>query len=193
MGGRLSARATLCLLAGIGALSGGVAGAVIVGRLSVEDSVGTAAARDEPAAVTRPRAVQVAEVAGRSALRQPTPWSAADAEAARVGSAERHTSHRATIRHRPSRTMAPVAAAPVAAPTSAGATTEIREQQPPAPIQARAPAATGGGSARGTAPASPTVRAPAAPKAAAPAPEPAPAHRSPTPDPQPTGAFDDSG
>jgi hypothetical protein len=185
MGSYLSARATLCLLAGIGALSGGVAGAVIVGRISVEDSVGTAVARDEPAAGARPRTTQVADVAGRSALRQPTPWSAADARAARAGAPKRHPRHRVVVRHRPSRTVAPVVA-----PTSTAATTEVRESTS-TPIQAGAPAAAGGGSARGTAPVSP----PARPKAAAPAPapEPAPARRSPTPDPQPTGAFDDSG
>ena len=73
MSGYLSTRTTLCLLAGLGALTGGVAGAAIVGKLATDGSAGAAVQRDKPAAVPRSRATQVA-AAGR-----PKPLAAADA------------------------------------------------------------------------------------------------------------------
>ncbi len=196
MGAYLSTRATLCLLAGIGALVGGVAGAAIVGKLATDSQVDAAVARDEPAGAPSSRATQVAAAAAQSPSRQPTPWSAADAQAARAAG-ERH---RAIRRHASSRVTvsAPRASADRgSAPASKHATPVTRLKTP-----------AGGGGASGTPPArvSPTpqsstpvqspvqrpARAPEpAPKGTRPSPEAAPAHTPPKPD--PTGAFDDSG
>ena len=191
MGGHLSPRTTLCLLAGVGALGGGVAGAAIVGQLATDGSAGVLAAREEPAAAAPGRATPVAVVAAQSPSRQPTPWSADDAKAARQ-SGERP---RAARQHAPARAV-------VRPPRRSGAAARSR-----APVVARANApATGGGvvsppvasvpAPQTSAPVRSPVQRPAraperAPKASRPSPEAAPAHTPPKPD--PTGAFDDSG
>jgi hypothetical protein len=205
MSGYLSTRTTLCLLAGIGALSGGAAGAAIVGKLATDGSVGAAVARDEPAAPSLTRAAQVAATAAQSPSRLPTPWSAAEVDAVRAGGA----------RHQTARAQAPLpsamrptraGAAPVSAPASgdANAVTQTTARPArPAPVtaapQASAPqTAAPQTSAPARPPAQKPVRSPApqrapepSPAVSRPSPEPAPARSSPKPD--PTGAFDDSG
>jgi DNA polymerase III gamma/tau subunit len=195
MGGYRSTRTTLCLLAGVGALCGGVAGAAIVGKLATDGSVPAAVARDEPAAVSRTRAMQVAAVAARSPSRLPTPWSPADAQAARAGGERQRVGHLAAREHVPHRTAVGTArtgTAPAAGRAKTVATAVTQTGVPPAPVtaapQAVAPARPTRPPARSPAP----QRAPEpAPNASRPSPEPAPARTSPKPD--PTGAFDDSG
>jgi hypothetical protein len=182
-----SARTTLCVLAAAGALSGGLGGALLVGRLATGDELQAAVARDAPAAVAGSRhAAQVA--AARSVLRQPTPWSAAIvAQAARL-EAMRHPRRHVATRRPAAAARAPVAARAPAAPVSAPASTV-------AVTHARSGSATqtGGATApHASTPAPEPRRAPAAPR---PQPKPKP---KPTPKPdarpqQPTGAFDDSG
>ena len=191
MGGYLSPRTTLCLLAGVGALAGGVAGAAVVGKLATDGSTGVLAAREEPAAAAPGRATQVAVVAAQSPLRQPTPWSADAAKAARQSgerprAARRHPPARAVVKSprrsaAPARSRAPVVAR-ANAPTTGGGVAAPPVTSVPAP-QTSAPVRS---------PAQPPARAPEpAPKASRPSPQAAPAHTPPKPD--PTGAFDDSG
>ncbi|HEX5925598.1 MAG TPA: hypothetical protein VFY45_17320 [Baekduia sp.] len=190
--GHISARTTLCVLAGTGALIGGVVGAAIVGNLATDGSTPAAVARDEPATASRTRPTQVAAVAARSPSRQATPWSAADAKAARAAG-DRHREDRHAAREhvprRPAVARARTGAAHAAAPVRTVSTPVARTHPPAAPVtvapQASAPART---PAQSPAPA----RAPeAAPNTSRPSPEPAPAHPPPKPD--PTGTFDDSG
>jgi hypothetical protein len=196
MGGHLSTRTTLCLLAGAGALTGGVAGAAIVGKLATDGAAAVVVASEKPAAASSGRVPRVAIVAAQSPSRQPTPWSAADAQAARAAG-ERH---RAVHERAPSRVAVKsprISAAPTAAPASSNTPVVLQTSAPPtadspaAAPPARAPvepAPQTSAPARSPAPA----RAPEpAPKASRPSPEAAPAHTPPKPD--PTGAFDDSG
>jgi len=174
-GGHLSTRTTLCLLAVLGALTGGVAGAAIVGKLATDGSAGAAVARGKPAAPPPSRATQIAAVAAQSPSRLPTPWSGTGAKAARAAmrpvpmsktrvSAPARNRRIAARRTTPSAPVTPAPQTPVPART-------------PAQVPVRSPA---------------PARAPeAAPKASRPSPEPAPARATPKPD--PTGAFDDSG
>lgn len=202
MGGYLSPRTTLCVLAGAGAVCGGVAGAAIVGKLATDGPAGTAVARDEPAVASSTRASQVAVVAAQSPSRVPTPWSAADAEAARVAG-ERQRARREHVAPRAASRSLRISAASAAARVNSGAGADTRRRTssagsgaaavPPAAVspapQVSAPAQQAPAQ---QAPVRVPARAPEpAPKISRPSPEPSPARSSPKPD--PTGAFDDSG
>lgn len=183
IGGASSARTTLGLLAAVGALCGGVAGAVVAVRLSADDALPAAVARDEPAAFSADRGSSAGAVASRSALHGPTPWPVAEAKIVRV----RHPHHRAAPvrkkRHRvavravqvPVRTTAAAGTQQAAGSTGAAAPAPVQVPQTYTPT--RSPQATSAPVAKTT------------PRA--PSPEPAPAHANPKP--EPAGRFDDSG
>jgi hypothetical protein len=192
MSGYPSTRTTLCLLAGLGALTGGVAGAAIVGKLATDDSVGAAVARDKPATVSATRAMQVAAVAAQSPSRLPTPWSAADVKAAGAAGERPRVSRQAAPRKQAPQQIAVRSTrtrATPTAPTRSGATRVTRTGSSPPPVSVAPRPST-----PVQQPARSPVRSPAparAPNVSRPSPEPAPVRATPKPD--PTGAFDDSG
>jgi hypothetical protein len=187
--GRISARTTLCVLAGAGALIGGVAGAAIVGKLSTDGSAPAAVARNAPPTAAASRMSAAVALASRSATRGPTPWSAADARKA----AARHPHpRRRAAPARPRRAMVAVRA-PKASTKAATRTVATTVTQ-----HTRAPAVNGGGSAPPPAVVAPQASTPArspepAPRASKPKPSPEPAPTHTPPRPEPAGSFDDSG
>jgi hypothetical protein len=178
-----SPRATLCALAAVGALSGGLGGALLGGHLAGGDGLQAAVAHDAPAAVgdSSRRAAQAAETAARSVLRQPTPWSAAAVtEAAAKRSPRRHVAAR--------RAAPVVAAAPVSSPVRSSVTTHARQDS--AVRTGRENANTNANAPQVSSTPTPEPRQTPAEPRPTPKPKPKPA---PKPDAQPTGSFDDSG
>jgi hypothetical protein len=192
--GRSSARMTLCVLAGAGALIGGVAGAAIVGKLATDGSAPAAMARNDPPAAPPSRPAAAAALASASATRGPTPWSAADAKAARAAGRRHRDDDHAAREHVPLRKAvrsARTGAARAAPSASVDKTVVTRTRAPAAPVTV-APQASTPTRTPVRSPARLPARAPEpAPDVTRPSPEPAPAHTPPEPD--PTGAFDDSG
>ncbi len=171
-------------MAGVGALSGGVAGAVIAGRLSTDDTTPTAAARDEPVAAVADRPAAIAASAGRSASRQPTPWPIVAERAAAI--AVHHPRHRAAV----------VRATPVAVRDTA-ARIDVPAETVAAPtVQTSTPAATDDGAAVAPVDVPVHVRQPSTPaRSPEPAPTPTPqaAPKAPSPEPAPAGSVDNAG